>query len=207
MKHIAGSFLIALSIVCMAATVLLIVLSRTDWPENPTEDDWTSFIAFLMFAGVLFALEVVMLLCGRYLRHPCPGRVAEKTPKHGHRRLLPLIVYLGGSIGIAILASLGTRVLPQIKALGFLIGQPQVFAQLILGGLLGIKLDGGIMTHAIMAAANLLYFPALFYPVYRIATMDRAVEVVSYRRMKTLLILFASVHILMALVLAMLLKA
>jgi hypothetical protein len=116
-------------------------------------------------------------------------------------------MYPVGSIGIAILASLGTRVLPQIKAMWFLIGQPQVFAQLILGGLLGIKLDGGIMTHAIMVAANLLYFPALFYPVYRIATMDRVVEVVSYRRMKTLLILFASVHILMALVLAMLLRA
>jgi hypothetical protein len=207
MKRTAGTFLIALSIICIAATVLLIALNLVDWPENPTEDDRTTFTAFLMFACVLFALEVVMLLCGRYLLHPCPGRIAEETPKQGRRRLLPLAMYLVGSIGIAILASMGTRVLPQIKALAFLIGQPQVFAQLILGGFLGINMDGGIMTHATMVTANLLYFPALFYPVYRIATMDRAVEVVSYRRMKTLLILFASVHILIALVLAMLLRA
>ena len=67
--------------------------------------------------------------------------------------------------------------------------------------------DGGTVTHAIMVTANLLYFSALFYPVYGIVTTNRAVEVVRYKRMKILLILLGSAHILMAFVLAMLLAA
>lgn len=126
MKRTIGSLLIALSIVCMAATVLWMGLGLADMPENPTEDDRTTFAAFLLFAGVLIALETVTFLCGRYLRHPSPERAAEETEKRSRTRPLPLIVYLTGSMGIAILASLGTRVLPQIKALGFLIGQPGV---------------------------------------------------------------------------------
>jgi len=191
----------------MAATVLSIVLNVADWPENPTEDDRTTFMAFLLFTGVLFALEAAMFLCGRYLRHPSPGRAAEQTEKRSRTRPLPLIIYLTGSIGIGILASLGTRVLLQVKELGFLIGQPHFLTQLLLGGLLGIKLEGGTTTHIIMTAANLLYFLVLFYPVYGMATTDRALEAVRYKRMKTLLILFGSVHVLMAMVLAMLMMA
>jgi hypothetical protein len=207
MKRTIGSVLIVLSVVCMAATALSIILNLAYWPEKPTEDDRTTFTAFLLFAGVLFIVEAVMFLCGRYLRHPCPARAAEETEKRSRTRPLPLIIYLTVSIGIAVVASLGTRVLPQIKALGFLIGQPHLLTQLILGGLLGIKLDGGARTHVILAAANLLYFSALFYPIYRMATMDRAVEVVAYKRMKTLLFLFGGVHVLTAMVLAMLLMA
>ena len=95
----------------------------------------------------------------------------------------------------------------EIKALFFVIGQPSVLAQLIFGGLMGIKLGGGAMTHVIIIAFNLLYYAALFYPVYRIVTMDRNVEVIRYRLMKTLLVIFVGVHILMGFVLAMLVRA
>ena len=165
------------------------------------------FVAVSLFAVVLIILEAALLMYGRYLRHPSRDRDIQQTFKPRRMRPLPLVVYLAGSIGIGILASLGTIVLPQIKALGFLIGQPNVLTQLIAGGLLGIKLDGGTVTHTIIIAVNLLYFSALFYPVYGIVTTDRAVEVVRYKRMKTLLILLGSAHILMALVLAMLLAA
>jgi hypothetical protein len=66
---------------------------------------------------------------------------------------------------------------------------------------------GGAMTHVIMIAANLLYYLALFYPVFRIVTMDRNEEVVRYRLMKTLLAIFIGVHILMGFVMAMLVRA
>jgi ABC-type molybdate transport system permease subunit len=39
------------------------------------------------------------------------------------------------------------------------------------------------------------------YPVYRMVVMDQAVEFARYRRMKTILILFASIHLLIALAL------
>lgn len=195
-----------LSVVFAAATVLSIIHNLAYWPEKPTEDYQTTFMAFLFLDGVLFILEAVMFLCGRYLRHPSPG-IAEGAEKRRRTHPLPLIIYLTGSIGIAALATLGTRVLPQVKAFGFLIGQPHLLTELLLGGFLGIRLDGGTTTHIILATANLLYFSALFYPVYGIATTDRALETVRYQRMKTLLMLFGGVHVLTAMVLAMLLKA
>ena len=91
-----------------------------------------------------------------------------------------------------------------------MIGQGFVLAQLIfgsLGGIIGIKLGGGVITHVIMIVFNLLYYLALFYPVFRIVTMDRTLEVVRYRLMKTLLVIFVSVHILMGFVMAMLVRA
>jgi len=111
------------------------------------------------------------------------------------------------SLGIGLLASFGGKVLPSSKALAFLIGQPQVLTQLVFGGILGLKLVDGVVRQIIMIVANLLYFLAFFYPVYCIKTMNRAVEVVRYRQMKILLAIFVGVHILMAMVLATLLKA
>jgi hypothetical protein len=207
MMRIIGNSLIVFSILFATATVLWFGLGLADMPENPTEDDRTTFVAALLFAIVLIILEAALLMFGRYLRHPSRGRDIQQACKPRRIRPLPLVVYLAGSIGIGVVAGLGTTVLPQIKGLGFLIGQPNVLTQLIAGGLLGFKLDRGTMTHAIKVAANLLYFSALFYPVYGMVTTDRAVEVVRYKRMKTLLILLCSVHILMALVLAMLLVA
>jgi hypothetical protein len=52
-----------------------------------------------------------------------------------------------------------------------------------------------------------LYFVAFFYPVYRMVVMDRVVEVARYRLMKTILILFFSVHLLIALALGALARA
>jgi hypothetical protein len=207
MKRVVGSFLIGLSIVCFAATVLMFVLSFADRPENPTEDDRTSFVAFLLFVGVLIVLEAAMFLCGRYLRRTGPALPAEEAVQRRPVRPLPMMVYLMGSLGIGLLASFGGKILPSSKALLFLIGQPQVLTQLIFGGILGLKLGGGTVRQAVMMAANLLYFLVLFYPVYSIATMDRAVEVVRYKQMKILLGLFLGVHILMAMVIAMLIRA
>jgi hypothetical protein len=211
MKRMAGNFLIGLSIVCMAATVLMIGLNLadllTDPPKTLSEDDRTELTAGVLFIGVLIALEVAMFLCGRYLRRTGPDHPAEETVQRSPTRPLPLIIYLAGSIGIGLLASFGGKILPSSKILFFLIGQPQVLTQLIFGGILGIKLGGGAVRQAIMVAANLLYFLALFYPVYSIKTMDRAVEVVRYKQMKILLIIIGSVHLLMAMVIAMLIRA
>ncbi len=44
-------------------------------------------------------------------------------------------------------------------------------------------------------------------PLYRILTMDRTAEPAGYRRMKTLLILFAGVHILIGGAFSILIKA
>lgn len=207
MKHIIGNFLIVFSIICAAATVLWFGLGLADMPENLNEGDRTILVTALLFAVVLLSLECAMFLCGRYLRRRCPAKGPKQTKTRRERRLLPLIVYLGCTIAITIFIFLPKKGFLEIKALGFVIGQPSVLVQLIFGGLMGIKLSGGVTTRVITIAFNLLYYLVLLYPVYRIVTMDRNVEVIRYRLMKTLLVIFVSVHILMGFVMAMLVRA
>ena len=209
MKRIIGSFLIVFSIVCAAATVLWFGAGLADMPENPGEDDRTMLSAMILFFVVLLALECAMFLFGRYLRRRYPAEVPKQTKIPRGRRLLPLVVSLGCSIAMTIIVFLAKDFL-EIKALFFVIGQGFVLAQLIfgsLGGIIGIKLSGGVITHVIMIVFNLLYYLALFYPVFRIVTMDRKQEAVRYKLMKTLLIIFFSVHILMIFVMTMLVRA
>ena len=203
----AGNFLIGVSIVCFVATVLWIGSGLADIPEELSKKNRTMLAVGLLLAGVFITLEVAMFLCGRYLRRSGPALPAEEAVERRPVRPLPLMIYLVVSLSIGLLASFGGKILPSSKALAFLIGQPQVLTQLIFGGILGLKLGGGITRQVIIVVANLLYFLALFYPVYCIVTMDRAVEVVRYKRMKILLILFVGVHILMAMVIAMLIRA
>lgn len=207
MRRIAGTLLVALSIILMAATLLWIVAGIADSPRHLNEDQRCALVAGLLFAGVLFVLEAVMFLIGRYLRQPHPDRPTEATKRPGGRRLLPLAVYLAGSITIALFAAFFRTESEILRPLSFLIGQPFIFAQLLFGGLLGIKLSGGTVTQTLIAATNLVYFPALFYPLYGVLTTDRAAEPIRFRRMTILLICFGSVHVLIGLAFAVLAKA
>ena len=209
MKRIIGSFLIVLSIVCAAATVLWFGAGLADMPKNPGERIRQQMFYVLLIAVVLLALECAMFLYGRYLRRRYPAEVPKLTKTLRERCLLPLVASLGCSIAITIFVFL-TKDFLEIKALFFVIGQGWVLAQLIfggLGGIIGFKLGGGIITDVIMIASNLLYYSVLFYPVFRIVTMDRNEEAVRYRLMKTLLTIFVSVHILMGFIMAMLVRA
>ncbi len=208
MKRVAGSILIAFAVLCMAATVLWVGLELTGLPDDATEDDRTAFVAMWLFTGVLVALEVAMFLGGLYLRRPCPDVVADRAKKRDDRRLLPLAIYLGGSVVTATVAVLVWN--PNfkfLKPLAFLTFQPTMLAQLILGGFLGIKIGAGATGCVALFTFSLLYFAAFLYPLYRILTMDRTVEVISYRRMMILLILLGSVHLLTILVVFVLSQA
>ena len=208
MKRIIGNFLIVLSIVCAVLTGLWIRTILVDLPENPGERIRQQVFYGLLIALVLLAIECAMFLYGRYLRRRYPTEVTKQTSIPRGKRLLPLIISLGCSIAITIFFLLARKF--EIKALAFLISQPWVLAQLTLtslGEITGIKLSGGAMTHVLMIAFSLLYYLALFYPVFRIVTMDRKVEVTRYRLMKTLLLIFVGVHILMGFVMAMLVRA
>ena len=180
-----------------------------DLPENPSERIRQQIFYGLLIAVVLLALECAMFLYGRYLRRRYPAEVLKQTKIPRGRRLLPLVVSLGCSIAMTIFIFL-TRKFLEIKALFFVIGQGFVLAQLTLtslGEITGIKLGSGVIKHVIIITFNLLYYAALFYPLFRIVTMDRTVEVTRYKQMKTLLTIFVGVHILMGFVMAMLLRA
>jgi len=209
MKRIIGNFLIVFSIVCAVLTSLWIRPILTDLPENPGERIRQQMFYGLLIAVILLTLECAMFLYGRYLRRRYPAEVPKLTKTLRERCLFPLVVSLGCSIAITILIFLANEFL-EIKALFFVIGQGWVLAQLIfgsLGGIIGFKLGGGVITQVIMIAFNLLYYLALFYPVFRILAMDRNEEVTRYRLMKTLLIIFVSVHILMIFIMTILVRA
>lgn len=80
-------------------------------------------------------------------------------------------------------------------ALTLLIIQPLGLTQLIIGAIHRVKLGTDLNTDIINSVSTLLYFLVFQYPLYCIITMDRMSEVISYKRMKLLLILFASVHL------------
>ena len=209
MKRSIGNFLIVFSILCAAITFLWIRTILVEIPDNPSDRIRQQLLIGLLIAAVLLSMECAIFLYGRYLRRRYPAEVSKQTKIPRGRRVLPLIISLGCSIAITILIFLAKDFL-EIKALFFVIGQGWVLAQLIfgsLGGIIGFKLGGGIITHVIMIAFNLLYYLALFYPVFRIVTMDRKQEAVRYKLMKTLLIIFFSVHILMIFVMTMLVRA
>jgi hypothetical protein len=210
MKRTIGNFLIIFSIISVALTFLWTRTILAEIPENPSERIRQQMFFGLLIAAILLSLECAMFFYGRYLRRRYPAEVPKQMKTRRERCLLPFVVSLGCSIAITIFVFLPARKFLEIKALFFVIGQPFVLAPLILtslGELTGIKLGSGVIRHVIIITFNLLYYAALFYPVFRIATMDRKVEMTRYRLMKTLLVIFVAIHILMGFVIAMLVRA
>ncbi len=206
-KRVIGNSLVAVGVLLMVITVLGVIAAIADIPDSLNEDQRLAGIAGLLFAGVLLILETLMLLAGLHLRHPLCAELAEAAVRTGSVRRGPLALYLGATIAVALLAAF-LRMMPEfLRPVWLLIGQPFVFTQLLFGGLLGVKLDPGIKTQAIMVTTNLLYFLLLFYPLYRILTIDRTVQAACYRRMKTLAILLVTVHLLITGAFAVLVKA
>jgi hypothetical protein len=184
--------------------VTLIGVARTRPGSGEHLAAWAGFL----FAGAPLAWEAIVFLVGRHLWQPRRSTTAGMPSTRGRRRWLGLAVYLAGSVGIGLAAGLGFRMgLPESDLLGFLVGQPTFFIQVLLGGVMGLQLESEPVRQTIVMAANLLYFPAFFYPMYGLAVLDRAVEVVRYRRMRILLILFSSAHVLLGTALATLMRA
>jgi hypothetical protein len=164
----------------------------------------------LLIAVVLVSLECVMFLYGRYLRRHYPAEVLKQIKTRRERCLLPLVISLGCSIAVTILIFVPTEKFRDMKALFFMIGQGFVLAQLTFTSFInitGINPGKGDMKQAIFIAFTLLYYVALFYPVFRIVTMDGKVEVTRYRLIKTLLVIFICVHVLMGFVTARIINA
>ena len=202
MRRMAGNVLIGLAVLGAAGAALLAGGSIVEMVRTyPTSDRYAAAEGGLLLAGALLGLEAIAFLIGRHWRQPRPEAVAETPANHRRRRVLPLAVYLGGSIGIGLLAGLGSRILPSLGPFALLIYPPTFLVQILLGGFLGLKLEEGAVRHVVLAVSNLLYFVAFFYPVYSMVVMDRVAEVVRCRLMKTMLILFVSAHLLIGLAL------
>jgi hypothetical protein len=208
MRHIAGNLAIALGIVLIAATSLWGIVEIIGLPPNANEDQQGAAIAGVLFATALAVLGVVLCLTGRSLRQsPAIARAEEAEPPAKRLRPWPLALYLGGSVAIALFAAFIHRLPEFLRPLWLLVAQPFILTQLLLSGVFGLRFESAFAKQAVVTAVNLVYFPVLLYPLYRIRTMDRAAEPAGYRYMKTLLILFVSVHILIGMAFAILVRA
>ena len=207
MRRMVGTLLVVASVLLMAVMVVATVVGVATAPDDLNEDQRGELLASVLLAGVVALLAVAMLLAGLHLRRASSAESAEVAVKVGGVRWGPLVLYLGATIAVALLAAF-LRMMPEfLRPVWLLIGQPFLFAQLLFGGLLGVKLDPGLKTQAIIFTTNLLYFLLLFYPLYRMLTINRTVQVACYRRMKTLLILLVTVHLLITGAFAILVKA
>jgi hypothetical protein len=208
MRRIAGNVLIGFAALGAVGAVLLAGASIVEMHRTyPTSDRYAAAEGGLLLAGALLGLDAILFLTGRYLRQPRPERGPAVVGARRRRRVLPLALYLGVSMGIGLLAGLGHRALPMLGLLAFLIYQPTFLVQVLLGGVLGPSLEGRAGWQTVLLAANLLYFVAFFYPIYSMMVMNRTLEVARYGRMKTILALFVSVHVLIGLALAAILRA
>ncbi len=208
MRRIAGNVLIGLAVLGAAGAVLLAGGSIVEMRRTyPTSDRYAAAEGGLLLAGALFGWDAILFLTGRHLRQPRSEGITEAPGTRRRSRLLPLALYLAVSLGIGLLAGLGARILPSLGPFALLIWQPTFLVQILLGGILGLQLEQEAVRQAVLVAASLLYFVAFFYPIYSMVVMDRAAEVSRYRRMKTILILFVSVHLLIALALVAISRA
>ncbi len=201
MRRIAGTLLMAVSVLFAAGTVLVMVLETVQSRHTTLrEDDRTAALAGWLLAGVFVAFASVAFLVGRQLRRPQPVPDAPATVSRQRGRIAPLVVYLGASIGIGVLAAVAQITRSDLlQPLGPLLVQPWFLVQLVFGALLGSGIGGTSVGHAATVISDVFYFAVFFYPAYCIVTMNRAVERARYRRMMILLVLFGSIHLLIAL--------
>jgi len=197
----------ALAILGAALTVLWIVAGLVTMPRDANEDQRTERDAAILFAGAMVAVEAALFFVGWWLHRSEPSEAAQKGRPPRRRRWL-LVPYLIGSVGLgALVAFLPRTSWKGLEPLGLLVCQPHILVQLIGSGILGIKLKGDEVQRVVTAAANLLYFPILLYPLYRILTMDREADARTYTLMKVVLGLFLGAHVLIALFLLVAIQA
>jgi hypothetical protein len=201
MRRMAGTLLMAASVLFAAGTILVMVLETVQLRQAAlSEDDRAAALAGWLLAGVFVAFAGVAFLVGRQLRRPPPVGAAQAVVRRPRGRPAPLIVYLAASIGVGVLAAVAEITRSDLlRPLGPLLVQPWFVVQLTFGALLGKGIGGTSLGHAATVLVDVVYFAIFFYPAYCVVTMDRAVERARYRRMMTLLVLFVSIHLLMAL--------
>jgi len=208
MRRLAGTLLMALAVLCAAGTLFIAAVAIIEmWRTRPTADTHIVAFASLLLSGALLALAAILFLTGRFLRQPRPDGTMGAAPQRRLRRL-SLAVYLVGSVGIGLAAGFGFAMqLSALRPLALLIYEPTFVTELLLGGVMGFDLGSEPARQTILVGVNVVYFVALFYPVYSLVVMDRTAEVVRYRRMKTVGILFGAMHFLIGVAFVTMMRA
>ncbi len=198
MRRYMGTALIVFSVICILATLFSIWWGITHPSQYPSEDRRrVEALSSAIVLGILGILESLLIIIGLYLRRPLKPIRDDGAGFHENRRLLPFALYLGGSIGVAILGSLAFLRYINIGPLGFLVIPPSILFQFAFA--FGPKLGPGMTRNVLLVVFHIIYFVVFLYPVYRIVTLHQALERVRIKRMKIIFTLFCSLHLLVLL--------
>lgn len=192
MRWKIGGLLIAASVVLMVITSVEAVKRAT--PLSLHEGQLMArFLDFVLTETLL----VLVFLAGRRLWRRSPAELAEADTTPGVKRPRPWALYLywGGAFLAAMFVVFLPAWLGFARPLWFLIDGPCVFISVILAFCVLPRLGPIPNGEAVFVAIHVLYFLALFYPLYRMATMDRVAEAVRCQRMKVVLVLFMTIHL------------
>lgn len=195
MRWKLGGLLIIASVLLMAVTVLEVIRGRSHGRQLHVVD--------LLLTGTL---AVPVFLAGRHLWQHSPAEQAEAmtTPGAEPLRLAAryrswlLVLYLGGVFVIAVFAAYPFVKSRFLQPLSFLVW-PGWISIFVVSFVFPPKTNSVISPEGILVAIPMLYFLILLYPLYRILAMDRAVEMIRYRRMKTIQFWFMTIHLTIAL--------
>jgi len=192
MRWKVGGLLIVASVVLMVITSAEAIKKIT--PLSLHEGRLVAqSLGFLLTETVL----VLVFLAGRRLWRRSPAELAEAVAvaRTKHPRPWSLYLYLGGAFLVAMFATFLPVWVGFPRPLYLLIEGPWVFISAILAFCVLPRLGSIIDGRTMFTATHVLYFMALFYPLYRISTMDRVAEVARYQRMKVVLVLFMIIHL------------
>ncbi|MCU0916059.1 MAG: hypothetical protein MUC88_16075 [Planctomycetes bacterium] len=209
MRRLAGSLLVLLSLVCVVATALWLALQIVDARHQVNANLGETLLVGFLVGGAFLLLAGILFLMGRQMRNPRPNDSAAAVP-HGPQKFWALLTYLGASVAVAAAAGIVTACAPGESAVGRLLWcltvPPSLIVQFIRGSMSPLR-PASDLTSGLILVYHVLYFAAFFYPIYSMATLDRTVETIRYRRMKVLLGLFCSMHLLLAILFALMLSA
>jgi hypothetical protein len=196
MKRYLGTVLIVFSVICILATFFLLGWGITHPSQHPSNDrrqnDALISAILLSAIGILGGL---LLISGLYLRRSSKPKHDDVAGVYNNWRLFPLVLYLGGSIGLAMLGYLALLKDINIGPLWVLVSQPSSLFHIV-PNTLGFKLDSSIINNVLLVLFHIVYFMVLLYPLYRIVTLDRIREKTRIKLMKIILILLCSLHML-----------
>jgi hypothetical protein len=183
----------------IVASVVLMVITSTEAIKRVTPLSLHEGRVMARSLGFLLTetLLVLVFLAGRRLWRRSPAELAEAVAAARVKRPRPwsLYLYLGGAFLVAMFATFLPAWLGFPRPLYFLIEGPCVFISAILAFCVLPRLGSILNGEGVFVAIHVLYFLALFYPLYRMSTTDRVAEAVRYQRMKVVLVLFMIIHL------------
>lgn len=200
---------LAISLISISFIFFLLTIFWACWETGhpsyyPGEE---RLLVIWSLAGVLILFECILFLIGKYLTKVPYDDQIKNSNKQNNRKLVPFIIYLGGSIAIGLFYVIGAVAkLPHIKVLGVIFFPPIFLGQFIFS-VFGVKIQPGLLQNIVNAVFCSLFYLGFFYPLYYLSSTSREYKPKFYKLMKIFLVIFCAVFVLLTVFYMALIKA